>query len=285
MSESPVMPNFLIVGSGKCGTTTLWHYLRQHRDIFMPLEKEPGFFADRNDHARLLPEYQELFEDGRGKSAIGEGTPGYSHFWLTPGTPAAIARYIPDARLIYIVRHPLRRMESLWLHRLNRRLPTSLDFSEAVREVPEMIKGAQYYHVIETFRDHFPEEQILPLFLEDLAANPDEVIAKCDRFLGVDPEARGAYSRERRNVSAGKVMDRGVLGRIRDLRATAWFKAVAPDAAIRLARRLVVKPLPDRVEWTPETHRWACDQVIGSARQFLEYAGKPIDFWDFDEAG
>ena len=69
-------PNFLIVGAAKAGTSSLWHWLGQHPDVFMPENKEPGFFT----HGYGLDDFDDylrLFEGGRGKRCVGEATAAY----------------------------------------------------------------------------------------------------------------------------------------------------------------------------------------------------------------
>lgn len=143
------LPNFFIVGAGKAGTTSLYHYLRQHPEIYMSPVKEPCYFADEirpkniarpflenlRRESRRLPkildtiepvkpfawiaqdwnDYLRLFRDARDQPAIGEATASY----LWSATAAAnIRRAIPHAKIIIILRDPADRAFSQYLHQL-----------------------------------------------------------------------------------------------------------------------------------------------------------------------
>jgi len=198
--EDSVGPNFFIIGAPKAGSTTLWHELRKHPDVFMPEEKEPRFFLkDRSNVERRA--YLALFEEGKESEAIGEATPGYSKVLPRPDTPRRIAAQVPNARLIYIVRHPLRRMESSWRQNVYRgRLPHDT-FNDAIRRYRPLVESSLYFECIKAYRQHFPDEQMLVVFLEDLAQQPNRVLNDCFEFLGVDRMAGHLKQDARQNAS------------------------------------------------------------------------------------
>jgi len=102
-----------------------------------------------------------------------------------PATPKRIAEDLPEARLIYLVRNPLSRIELNYLHlRFTRRQTWDLD--RTLRENPYMIDTSLYWRQINYYRDYFPEHTILVLFLEDLENNPQAVQTTCFRFLGLN---------------------------------------------------------------------------------------------------
>ena len=73
----PILPTFLIVGAAKSGTSSLWHYLREHPDVYVPAGKEINFFSDEANFSRGLDWYTSHFKSGAGKKAIGEASPSY----------------------------------------------------------------------------------------------------------------------------------------------------------------------------------------------------------------
>ena len=112
-------PNFFIIGAGKSGTTSLYHYLKQHPQIFMSPVKEPKYFAFAGQRlnytgpgdARIVPEttttreaYLDLFREAGDQSAVGEA----STVYLGPinGTAQRIAQQVPEARIVAILRQP-----------------------------------------------------------------------------------------------------------------------------------------------------------------------------------
>ena len=110
-----MLPNFIVIGAPKCGTTTLCHLLAQHPQVFMCTPKEPAFFSREEIYQRGLAWYESLFEPGRDKKLRGEGTTGYTASLSDVVASSRIAQHLPDARLIYCVRHPIRRIESIWM--------------------------------------------------------------------------------------------------------------------------------------------------------------------------
>lgn len=125
------LPNFLIIGAAKAGTTSLYHYLAQHPQIYMSPIKEPNFFAleercvdfrGPGDHLYIkqfsvteLERYRSLFQGVTHEQAVGEASPLYLY---SPVAPARSHRYVPEMKLIAILRHPVDRAYSAFLHLL-----------------------------------------------------------------------------------------------------------------------------------------------------------------------
>lgn len=106
------LPNLLIIGAMKCGTTSLHNYLAMHPNIFMSKNKEPNFFcAERDEHT--INWYLNLFRNKENHHKYsGESSIGYSKSHEFSSVPQRIKNYKPDVKLIYIVREPIKRMIS-----------------------------------------------------------------------------------------------------------------------------------------------------------------------------
>ena len=175
------LPTFLICGTQKGGTTSLYHYLRDHPEIYMPLKKEVHFF-DLNFH-RGLDWYKEHFkvEDEKIK-AIGEATPFYMYLETVP---KRIHKTIPNAKLIFILRDPVKRAYSHYWHELMSGYEI-LSFEEAIRREEERLsKGTifvkqhysykdrgKYVIQLKRYMKYFTRNQMLILILEELKKNP-----------------------------------------------------------------------------------------------------------------
>ncbi|MDY7108462.1 MAG: sulfotransferase [Planctomycetota bacterium] len=270
-------PNFLVIGAGKSGTTSLCAQLAQHPDVFICEPKEPGFFDVR--YHRGWSWYESLFEPGRDCAARGEGTVRYSQVTLYPQVAPLIARDLPDARLIYIVRHPLQRIESAWIERRALGMPDATrDFCETVRRHRGFIDASRYWMQINAYRDRFPDDKILVLFFEDYCENPHAVLRKCFAHLGVD-ETVPIEDTGPQNVWTGKLVDGPAAETLRRVPGFAWLRDAVPDP-VRLAfRRVIKRPLEERPVWEEATRRWAAEQLADDTRRFLEFYGKPADFW------
>lgn len=213
-------PTFLVVGAPKAGTTSLYEYLKSHPDVFMTANKEPKYFAlagheldFRGPAAALaqirystvtrLEDYLALFVGGEACAARGEASPMYLHY---PGTAERIRAYLPEMKLVAILRNPIERSWSDWLHNVRTGAEEERDFRRALarwsrrRErnwVPfgdYLGKGLYHRHLSDYLR-HFPREQMLVLLYDELVQDADTCVRRIFSFLGlaeiqVDTEKR-----------------------------------------------------------------------------------------------
>jgi hypothetical protein len=204
------MPNFLIIGAGKSGTTSLYHYLRQHPEVYMSPVKEPKFFAVEgkelnfrgpNDETSMnrgsitsIEAYRGLFREVTDEKAIGEASPLYLHSLEAPGR---IKHYIPEARLIAVLRDPVQRAYSSFLQRVQKGQEPLHDFAQALREEENRMRDnwaprwyskriGFYYAHLKRYYDLFEHDRIRVYLHEDLKADPVGVARDVVRFLGVN---------------------------------------------------------------------------------------------------
>jgi hypothetical protein len=111
--QTPRRPNLFILGAAKCGTTSLWHYLRQHPDIFMSAWKEPSLFSDTYNAVPNIVDYMDIFAAAGDRKVVGEASVAYLP---TARAPAALQAFCPDAKYLVILRHPADRAYSLYHH-------------------------------------------------------------------------------------------------------------------------------------------------------------------------
>ena len=181
-------PNFLVLGAMKSGTTSLYHYLRAHPEVFMPELKEVDFFTTELNWGKGWKWYARQFEDAPASArALGEASTSYTKHPRYADVAERIARYLPQARLIYVVRHPIDRMRSHYQHNLalgEERLP----IDEALLSNPAYIDCSRYAMQLERYLEHFPREQILVFSSEALRHERVETMRKVLEFLGIDPK-------------------------------------------------------------------------------------------------
>ena len=225
-------PNFLVIGGQKCGTTSLYHYLAQHPDVYVSPTKELRFFSeelDANGSVALgnlniadFNSYSAAFDGADGANAIGEVSPSYLYY---PGTAARIRAALPDVKLIAILRDPVdRAFSEYWHHwKVGRRL--DVDFSTFVRsealdaephvsDYQDCIRRGLYYRQLMPFYDHFARDRILVLLNDDLQANPGAVIERLFDFIDVDPSFRPDLSQ---SYGVGAVPERDYRFRVERL--------------------------------------------------------------------
>lgn len=188
------MPDFLIIGTAKGGTTALYRYLQVHPDIAVSREKELDFFLDpdvlppdprgfaRGGWHLGLDWYRRWFQT---EKVCGEASPNYTLGPHAEQVASRIAAVVPHARLIYLVRHPLERIRSYF--RMVRRRPRAVRLSwPEYLETSAAVATSCYGKVLEAYLKHFPRDRVLVLESAALDASRRESLATVFRFLGVD---------------------------------------------------------------------------------------------------
>jgi hypothetical protein len=182
-----MLPNFLIIGGMKSGTTSLYHYLRDHPQVFMPKFKALEFFAGGPHWDRGIDWYRKQFAAAPPDAvALGEASNVYTKYPRYPDVPERIAAYIPDARFLYVIRDPIERIRSHYQTRViegRERAP----FEQAVIENPIYLDYSRYALQIEQYLEHFAREQLLVIRTEDLRGARRTTMKGVYEFLGVDP--------------------------------------------------------------------------------------------------
>lgn len=182
------LPNFLICGAPKAGTTALHHLLKQHPDIYMSREKETDFF--QHNYTNGLNWFEQFFSDHHGEKAIGEVSPGNM---IHPEAPKRIAEVIPDTKLIFMLRNPIQRAFSQYLYGIYLGMDNPNEsFSEMIRDPnhewgSRIVELGMYYEQLQRFAQYFPRDRMLILLYEDFVSNPQQVLSHIFEFLGVDP--------------------------------------------------------------------------------------------------
>ena len=198
-------PNFIIAGFPKCGTTSLFHYLKQHPDIFMPNQKELHFFTQaqifklnkgpkdkvvKQSHIKSEKEYLELFKSVKDEIAVGDASPSYINY---PENFGMIKQYLNDPKVIVIVRDPIDRAYSNYLH-LKRELRETMDFFSALKNEDnrreESYSDFWYYRFNSTYYKKIlmakkTFSNVLVLTAEEFKRNPEITLKKVYSFLGV----------------------------------------------------------------------------------------------------
>jgi len=193
-----ILPNFLIIGVKKGGTTSLIKYLDQHPDIFMAPVRSSRFFISEGDEkakevrphvVTTLGEYKGLFRDVSGERAIGENSNAYFNH---PGAPGSIRRYVPNVKLVALLRNPAERAYSSYTMHVSRGQKPVDDFSSVVKRNIETYKNPGnvgfYYRHLRNYYDHFDPSRIKVYLFEDFIKDPRPVMKDLFAFLGVNKD-------------------------------------------------------------------------------------------------
>ncbi|MBA2567176.1 MAG: sulfotransferase domain-containing protein [Thermoleophilaceae bacterium] len=276
-----MLPNLLIIGAQKAGTSSLHSYLRLHPDIQMSRAKELNFFAGGLAWQRGLDWYGSWFE---GSEPIhGESSTSYTMFPFVRGVPERIHSVIPRLRLIYVVRDPVERIISEYLHHWARgREPRSL--AEVVSDpgFPDSryVETSRYFKQIERYLEHFDRERLLIVLHEDLLEERHVVLARIFRFLEVDdsfvsPEFAIEYnvSRDRRLHAALLRSVRRRLHRLPKLHALAHRVLLARRVEQIMSRELERPPLD------PALRDRAAECLHSDVERLRQFTGLRLGSW------
>lgn len=190
-----ILPNTLLAGTPKSGTTTLWTYMREHPDVYMAGKKELWFFFDDRVWSRGTDWYRHQFNQHRGEKIIGEATPLY---FYSEKALDRIAKTIPDVMLVFIFRNPVDRAFSHYWHNM-KKLKDETSFEKAIDEdikgkrIEELARGSVryfelgcYYRYLIKWYDRFPKKNIFTVIFEEMISKWDVVLSELYSFLGID---------------------------------------------------------------------------------------------------
>ncbi len=223
----------------KCGTTTLHEQLAAQPGVFMTTPKEPNFFSDDNVFARGLPWYQNLFAAGAGK-LCGESSTHYTKLPTHPHAAERLHAAYPRAKLIYVMRHPIDRLVSHFVHAWTEgQAPRAIE--RALLRDPTLVEYGLYAHQLAPYFKRFGQVRVLPVFFEHMRAHPQVALERVANFIGLGGAVCWDATRGQENVSSQR------------LRTSKWRDAVIHAPVLEQVRRhLVPQAVRDRIKraWT-----------------------------------
>jgi hypothetical protein len=275
------LPNLVVVGAAKAGTTSLHEYLDLHPDITMSADKEMRFFTDP-DCRSWVGRYQDYFKaDTRYR---GESTPQYTKWPLYPGVADRLAELTPDARLIYVVRDPIERLVAEYVEEATWGVMAG-DIEDYLRDADaphnRLVAPSRYATQLRELGRRFDPARILVLDLADLAEDPAGTLATVFGFLDLPQVELDDEALHPRNAWGFKGTH------------PAWYRALRRPALIRLVHRLpterlerlrafvrrrVSKPVP-RPEPSAETVAGLRALLEPEMTELRELTGKPFARW------
>jgi hypothetical protein len=271
------LPNLLILGAQKCGTSGLHYYLGLHPEVSMSKPKELNFFIEERNWTRGTDWYKRHFDASA--TVRGESSPNYTAYPQHMGVPERMASLVPDARLIYIVRDPLARIAAHWVHNYAKRREKGDLRETLLHPNTSYIVRSQYFMQMQQFLRFFDREQILIFQQSDLRDDRAATLRRVFDFVGVDPDfthprfeqVRHETSRKLRATRAAARLDRASRSRAgRVLPRNFWFL---------LDERL---PLRRPIE-RPDVRGALSDEVLSvlrdDAERFRELTGRSFENW------
>jgi hypothetical protein len=279
-----MLPDFIIIGGMKCGTTALWKYLRDHPHLHVPeLRKNLEFFTPEGAAAHTVEWYAACFDDAPPTAqAVGEISTEYTKHPFIPGVPARMAAVLPVARLVYLVRDPIERIVSHYLHQLNAAQETR-PFHAAVSEEPDnrYLAYSRYHEQIEQFLPYYPAGRILVLTSEELRAEPAATLARLCQFLGVDSDhtpTAPVITHTRAEKRRWNALGRAIRRAPRAYDQYRYYRSRLPKPAQRLVDVVTggraISPVI-----APETRAFLSERLAPDAARLRTFCGHDLSSW------
>lgn len=298
------MPNFLLIGAAKSGTSSLYYYLKQHPQIYMPAsrdQKEPDFFTlEGESRERIGPygtfemrnaitdieSYRSLFEGVTDEIAIGEASTSYIY---SVKAPQRIHHYIPDAKIIAILRDPAERAYSHFLFSSSNGREPLNDFAKTLQAEDWRVENnwsfqwhhkrrGFYYVQLQRYFDLFDPRQIKVYLYEDLRSNPAELMQDVFNFLGVDETFVANVNKKHNPTLVPKNQTMNTL-----LNRPNPIKAVLKSLFPKKLRKSLADSLKQRNLGKPELSKKIRKQLIEEYREDIlklqDLIGRDLSKW------
>lgn len=279
MQVNGKLPDFIIIGAQKGATSSVWHYLKAHPEVYLPTLKETYFFVREGSWHRGLEWYTSLFSGCKPHQVTGEATPGYTMFPYFDECASLIKATAPAVKLIYLIRDPVERMISSWAE-LRADCFEFDDLGTALRQTWFYSAVSQYATQLKQYLKHFPPESILVLRTEDLELSPRKTMTLVCDFIGIDPALlpnhymRHNESRSRRIpnslvVDLYRVLPRRLGGPLVHLEAR--------HQSLLTRRRL----RPEELELSPEMRLRLAAYFEVEMQELRRIVGPEMDLWGY----
>lgn len=180
------LPNLIIIGAQKCGTTALHSYLARHPEVFMSSPKELNFFIDHEragTWGRGVEWYRGHFDPGH--EIRGESSPDYTVDPVLPGVAERAAGVAPDAKLIFMVRDPVERARAGYIHHYSNRRENRPLREAVLDSESSYVMRSRYHHQLSRWLEHYPLKRVLVLSQEEMRRTRRPTLKRVWRFLGI----------------------------------------------------------------------------------------------------
>ena len=228
--------NFIIIGAMKSATSTLHNQLAAQPGIFMSTPKEPNFFSDDAVYAQGLDWYHGLFSEAEEGDLCGESSTHYTKLPDYPHTIERLKEAVQSPRLIYVMRDPIDRLISHYMHQWSEGI-ICCDINQAIDRYPELINYSCYGMQIKPYLEAFGKDAVLPIFFDALKSAPDQTLVKVGEFIGCQTPLSWVHDLGPDNVSQRRVR-----------KFTGYDFLIESPFMQTLRRRLIPQKLRDRIK-------------------------------------
>ncbi|MEM7100809.1 MAG: sulfotransferase domain-containing protein [Pseudomonadota bacterium] len=264
-----MLPNFLIIGAPRSGTTWLAMNLREHPEIFMPRIKEVHYFDRHFEEGQGF--YEDFFTTAT-ERVIGEATPDYIYY---PEVPSRISALIPECKMILCLRNPIDRVYSrYWNSVAKYEENRDLSFEDKLREKPLFIDEGKYYTHLKRYYEHFSPDQFLILDFHEINNEPNAVLRRTYDFLGVAPD----FVPETTDLVVNTAAAKPFLAKSKSMY---WVHRAFEKVGLHgLANKIQAVNSGELPKMKPETRAWLRDEIYHEENQNLQdLTGLDVSGW------
>ena len=245
------LPTFIIIGAAKSATTSLATALRRHPQIQISKSMEPKFFG--RHYPRGWEWYANQFAADPRRPLRGEASTMYtSSYGSYVRTPELIHHHLGPIPLIYLVRHPLRRIESHWRH-WRGRIHDCPPFDQLLRSPrlrQRVVEASLYHQQWQRYGRWFPQQSMLSITTEELSAHPQTSLRRILSFIGAAPDCSG-------------LLEKGELPRMNPAGSKGRQDVAAPS-------------------WSDDLKQETIELIRPDSERFLASTGRPSTTWAWD---
>ncbi len=246
-------PDFMIIGAMKCATSTLHVQLALQSGFVMSDPKEPNFFSNDEIYAQGLDWYYSLFAAATSGDLCGESSTHYTKLPTFPNTVSRIKQHVPHVKVIYVMRHPIDRLVSQFIHEWSQHTVNTKDINEAIDQCPILTQYSQYSMQIRPYLETFGPDNVLAVFSNNLRHHPQRELERVCNFLGYAGTPVWQDDAGEQHLSSAR------------MRHSAWRDALVNQPILEALRRSLVPTsvrtwvkglwqMKERPQLSPETH-------------------------------
>lgn len=266
------LPTWIMIGAMKSATSSLHRYLAEHPDVATSTPKELDFFVEHRYNELGIDWYRSQFTDPAGATAAGESSVNYTKCHEFPGVAERMHAHLPEVKLLYILRDPLSRIESQWVHSVGAG-KWRTDFAAAVADpdTSPMVQTSCYWTQIEQYLSFYDPSQIKIMSYEAVSADPQRAVGEILEFIGLDPEFEHPLIGKRIHDSRRK-MRPNALGML------LWEDQVRRRRLRKWLPWLVATPI-EKPQWDPADKARISEYLAPEMEKIRSFSGHEFEQW------
>jgi hypothetical protein len=275
------LPNLIVIGAQKCGTSGLHYHLGLHPEISMSKPKELNYFIAERNWPRGAEWYKRHFNSTA--RVRGEASPNYTAYPHHLGVPERMHSVVPDARLVFSVRDPLERIAAHWVHNYAKRREKGDLATTLTHPNTTYVIRSQYFMQLQQFLRHYQQEQVLVIDQAEMRADRLGTLRRVFEFVGVDPSFKHPSFERERHQTARKTRATRLAVRLDRMSRSRRGRLLPPVMWLALDEMLPLRRPIDRPDVREALDAEALAVLREDAERFRDLVGRDFASWSIWE--